>query len=132
MKRVALFAAHFPPSNLAGVHRSRLWAQYLAEFGWEPLIVTTHWRYYEEALDWRLCNLVDPGLDIIRTRAVPTKPVRLVGDVGVRGFPWHLATLDRVAGEDHSPLQHNVYFFAPKQAKRIPEKKRSALIFKKG
>jgi hypothetical protein len=106
MKRVALFAAHFPPSNLAGVHRSRLWAQYLHEFGWTPTIVTTHWRYYEEALDWRLCNLLDPGLPVIRTRAIPAKPVRLIGDIGVRGFPWHLSELRRLFRENRIDFLH--------------------------
>jgi hypothetical protein len=99
MKTVALFAAHFPPSNLAGVHRSRLWAQHLQEFGWRPIIVTTHWRYYEEALDWELCQLLDPGLEIIRTRAVPTNPVRVIGDIGIRGLPWHLSALRRLFDE---------------------------------
>ena len=89
MKRVALFAAHLPPSNLASVHRARLWAQHLHEFGWEPVIVTTHWRFYEESLDWELCELLDPNLEIVRTPAFPTKPVRLVGDIGIRGLWWH-------------------------------------------
>jgi hypothetical protein len=106
MKRVALFAAHFPPSNLAAVHRSRLWAQYLHEFGWQPTIVTTHWRYYEEALDWRLCKLVDPELAVIRTRAIPAKPVRLVGDIGIRGFPWHLSELTRLLRENAIDFLH--------------------------
>jgi len=99
MKRVALFAAHFPPSNLAGVHRARLWAQHLHEFGWQPIILTTHWRFYEEALDWRLCKLLDPELVVIRTRALATKPVRLVGDLGIRGFPWHFLELRRLFRE---------------------------------
>ena len=96
MKRVALVAAHFPPSNLAAVHRARLWAQHLHEFGWQPTIVTTHWLYYEEILDWELCELVDPDLEIIRTAALPTKPVRVVGDIGVRAFAWHVAALRRL------------------------------------
>jgi hypothetical protein len=99
MKTVALFAAHFPPSNLANVHRSRLWAQHLQEFGWRPIIVTTHWRYYDEALDWELCQLLDPGLEIIRTRALPTNPVRVIGDIGIRGLPWHLSALRRLFDE---------------------------------
>lgn len=106
MKRVALFAAHFPPSNLAGVHRSRLWAQHLHEFGWQPIIVTTHWRYYEESLDWQLYKLVDPHLPVIRTRALATKPLRLIGDIGVRGFPWHLSALRRLFAERQIDFLH--------------------------
>lgn len=106
MKRVGLFAAHFPPSNLAGVHRSRLWAQYLHEFGWQPTVVTTHWDYYEEALDWRLCKLIDPELAVIRTKAFPAKPVRLVGDLGIRGFPWHLSALIDLFRENRIDFLH--------------------------
>jgi hypothetical protein len=95
-RRVALVAAHFPPSNLAGVHRARLLSQHLHEFGWRPIIVGTHWRHYEEALDWGLASLVDPSLEIIRTAAAPTRPLRLIGDIGIRALPWHLAALRRL------------------------------------
>ena len=93
-KRIAIVASHFPPSNLAGVHRSRLWAQHLPEFGWEPTIVTVHPDYYEEKQDPALLDLVSPKLRIIRTKAIPTTPVRLVGDVGVRALPWHFWALN--------------------------------------
>jgi hypothetical protein len=106
MRRVALFAAHFPPSNLTSVHRARLWAQYLHEFGWKPVIVTTHWRYYEESLDWELCDLLDPSLEIIRTSAFPTKPMRVVGDIGIRGLPWHLGALRRLLLKDQMDFLH--------------------------
>jgi hypothetical protein len=95
-RTVAIVAPHFPPSNLAGVHRARLLSQHLHEFGWRPIIVTTHWRHYEEALDWDLASLVDPSLEIVRTAAFPTRPLRIVGDIGVRGLPWHLAALRKL------------------------------------
>jgi hypothetical protein len=95
-KRIAIVAGHFPPSNLAAVHRSRLWAQHLPEFGWEPIIVTAHSDYYEEKLDPALLDLVNPKLRVIRTRAIPTKPVRLVGDIGIRALPWHFRALDKM------------------------------------
>lgn len=97
MKRVALVAAHFSPSNLAAIHRSRLWAQHLPEFGWDPLIVTTHWRYYEEKLDWDLHALVDPELRVIRTPALPTRLLRVVGDIGIRGLAFHYRALRKLA-----------------------------------
>jgi hypothetical protein len=92
-KRVALVSAHFPPSNLVGVHRARLWSQYLPEFGWTPTIVTTHQRYYEEKNDPDLLGLVPKDLRIIHTPALPIGPVRLVGDIGIRGFWWHYRAL---------------------------------------
>jgi hypothetical protein len=99
MKNAVIVAAHFPPSNLAGVHRARLFSQHLAEFGWRPIIVTTHWRHYEEDLDWELASLVSPTLEVIQTGAVPTRPIRIVGDIGVRALPWHLAALKRLRRE---------------------------------
>ena len=61
-RTVALVAAHFVPSNLAAVHRSRLWSLHLREFGWEPVIVTTHWDYYEEQSEFELTKLVPPDM----------------------------------------------------------------------
>ena len=96
MRSVAVVAPHFPPSNLAGVHRARLLCQHLGEFGWRPIVVTTHWRYYEEMLDWGLASLLDPALEVIHTPAIPTRPVRFVGDIGIRAMPWHLAALEKL------------------------------------
>jgi hypothetical protein len=97
MKKVLIVSPHFPPSNLAGVHRSRLLSLHLTEFGWEPVIVTVHHRYYEEKLDWDLARLVPEELRIERVAALPTRPVRLVGDVGIRGFVPMLARIVRIA-----------------------------------
>jgi hypothetical protein len=105
-RRVALVAAHFPPSNLAAVHRARLWSQYLPEFGWTPTIVTTHWNYYEERLDPDLEMLVPRDLRVIRTRALSTRPVRLVGDIGVRGFWWHYQALRKLAENNEIDFVH--------------------------
>src|SRR5215471_2013145 len=105
-KRIAIVTSHFPPSNLAGVHRARLWAQYLPEFRWEPIIITAHPVYYEEKLDPALLDLVSPELRVIRTKAIPTKPVRLVGDVGVRALPWHFRVLDRLIAHKEIDFVH--------------------------
>ena len=88
MKRVAIVTSHFPPSNLAAVHRSRLWAMHLPEFGWKPVIVTCHHWYYEERRDNSLLELLPKWLKVVRVRAFKTKPLRLVGDTGVRSFYW--------------------------------------------
>ncbi len=96
-RRVALVAAHFVPSNLASVHRARLWSLHLREFGWEPVIVTTHWDYYEERIEPNLMELVPPDLKVIRTRAYGTRPIRLVGDLGVRAFRAHRRALCELA-----------------------------------
>ncbi|MXV52819.1 hypothetical protein GS399_17745 [Pedobacter sp. HMF7647] len=86
MKKVIIVSPHFPPSNLAAVHRSRLFAKHLPEFGWEPIIVTVDEAYYEEALDPNLVKLLPASLRIEKVAASSTKNIRLIGDIGIRGF----------------------------------------------
>ncbi|WP_421999010.1 hypothetical protein [Reyranella sp.] len=86
MRKIALVSGHFPPSNLVGAHRVRLWSRYLPEFGWEPIVVTGDPARYEERPDPDLEGLVAPGLRVIHAPTLPTRPVRLVGDIGVRAF----------------------------------------------
>ncbi|MBI3197791.1 MAG: hypothetical protein HYZ40_09850 [Rhodospirillales bacterium] len=85
-RRVALVSGHFAPSNLVGAHRARLWSRYLPEFGWEPIVVTGDPRQYEERPDPDLERLVAPGLRVIHAATMSTRPVRIVGDIGVRAF----------------------------------------------
>ena len=110
MKTVVLVAAHFIPSFLPAVHRSRLWAYHLEEFGWRPVILTTDAKYYECQVSAELEALLPENLEIIRTRAVPTKPIRLVGDLGVRSMGWYRQELNRMAGRKAVDFVH---FTAP-------------------
>ena len=89
MKKVLIITAHFPPGNLAAVHRSRLFAQHLPEFGWEPIILTVDEKYYEEPLDWNLVKLVSPSLKIYKSGSLPITRPRIIGDIGLRAF-FHL------------------------------------------
>ena len=84
--KILIIAPHFPPSNLAAVHRTRLFAMHLPSMGWEPIVLTVHHKYYEEKLDWNLVKLLPKELKIERVRALPVKPIRLVGDIGIRAF----------------------------------------------
>ena len=85
-RRILIITPHYPPSNLAAVHRSRLFAQHLPSFGWEPIILTVHERFYEEALDHDLERLLPEGQRIIKTDAFSVTRPRLIGDIGLRGF----------------------------------------------
>ncbi len=105
-RTVAIVAPHFVPSNLAGVHRARLWSQYLPEFGWRPIIVTTDPRYYEEEPEPELLNLLPADLEVVRTKALRTKPLRVVGDIGIRAFAWHYRALARLAREHQIDFLH--------------------------
>jgi hypothetical protein len=86
MKKILIISPHFPPSNLAAVHRSRLFAQHLPAFGWEPIILMVDEKYYEEKLDHNLEKLLPQGLRIEKTKAFHVTKPRLIGDIGLRAF----------------------------------------------
>lgn len=85
-KKILIIYPHWPPSNLAGVHRARLIANFLPEFGWEPSILTVSPEFYEEALDPDLCRTVADHVKVHETKAFGVGRVRIVGDIGLRGF----------------------------------------------
>lgn len=86
LKRILIISPHFPPSNLAAVHRSRLFAQHLPAFNWEPIVLSVHEDYYEEELDLNLQKLLPSNLRIEKVNAFKVGKRRLVGDIGLRGF----------------------------------------------
>jgi hypothetical protein len=86
LKKILIISPHFPPSNLAAVHRSRLFAQHLPAFGWEPIILTVDEKYYEEKLDENLVKLLPQQLRIEKAKAFGITRPRLIGDIGLRGF----------------------------------------------
>ncbi|RZK26079.1 MAG: hypothetical protein EOO43_03835, partial [Flavobacterium sp.] len=86
MKKILIIYPHFPPSNLAGVHRPRLFANHLKSYGWEPIILTVNEKYYEEKLDWDLVKLLPQNLRLEKVNAIPITKPRILGDIGLRGF----------------------------------------------
>ncbi|HEY7171841.1 MAG TPA: glycosyltransferase [Vicinamibacterales bacterium] len=92
-RQVVLVAPEFPPSNTAGAHRPRLFARHLPAFGWQPTVLTIREDRIEGPLDSALHALLDPGLAVVRTGALPVHPVRIIGDVGIRALPHHFCAL---------------------------------------
>jgi hypothetical protein len=86
LKKILIISPHFPPSNLAAVHRSRLFAQHLPTYGWEPVILTVDERYYEEEPDPNLSRLLPAGLRVEKAAAFGVTRPRLIGDIGLRAF----------------------------------------------
>jgi hypothetical protein len=86
VKKILILYPHFPPSNLAGVHRPRLFAQHLPSFGWDPIILTVEEQYYEESPDYNLVKLLPPSLRIEKATAFPISSPRMIGDIGLRAF----------------------------------------------
>jgi len=66
---------------------------HLPKFGWKVKVLSVEPSYYEEKLDHELEVLLPSDLEVIRTKAFPTRPIRLVGDIGIRSFWWHYRTL---------------------------------------
>jgi hypothetical protein len=85
-KKILVISPHFPPSNLASVHRSRLFVQHLPAFGWEPVVLMVDEKYYEETLDHNLESLLPTTLKIEKVQAFSLTRSRLIGDIGLRGF----------------------------------------------
>jgi glycosyltransferase involved in cell wall biosynthesis len=77
----------------------------LPEFGYTPVIVTAHWRHYQEKLDWELLELT-PDVDTVRTRALPPFPGGLIGDLGLRSLPAHFRELSRMASAARLDFVH--------------------------
>ena len=86
MKNLLIIYPHFPPSNLAGVHRPRLIANFLEEFDWHPIILTVKEEFYEEPLDYDLVKTVKPHVEVIKTDARKVPKPRIYGDIGLRAF----------------------------------------------
>ncbi len=86
MKNVLIIYPHWPPSNLAGIHRARLVANYLTVNGWHPIVLTVHEAYYEEAPDHNIWKTVNKEVEVIYTLAFKVFKPRLVGDIGIRSF----------------------------------------------
>lgn len=86
MKKILIIAPHYPPSNLAGVHRARLFAQHLPALGWLPILLTVNEKFYEEALDKNLEQLLPAGQRIEKVDAFKVYQPRMIGDIGLRAF----------------------------------------------
>jgi hypothetical protein len=86
LKKILIISPHFPPSNLTAVHRARFFANHLSGFGWEPIILTVHEKYYEEELDFNLEKLLPQNLQIEKVKALRVTKPRIIGDIGLRAF----------------------------------------------
>src|SRR5947209_6424196 len=103
-RHVVIVAPQFPPSNLTAGHRTRLFAEHLPSLGYRTTVLTVDPAYYEEPLDEELTRLLRPEVRLVRTRALPIRPVRLIGDLGLRSFWFHYRALSRLIRREHVDL----------------------------
>lgn len=102
MRRVLMISPHFPPDTSAGAHRVRLLAPHLAEFGWDPTVVTVEERGYEGRLDPELASLVPDSVRVLRAHAWPAPLTRRlgIGDLGLRALTGLRRTCMRVLSQE--------------------------------
>jgi hypothetical protein len=95
VKNLLIIYPHWPPSNLVGVHRPRLIANYLQEFDWHPIVLTVSQEFYEEIQDSDIEKTVAENVEVIYTKAYKVTKPRVIGDIGLRAFPFlYKAALD--------------------------------------
>jgi hypothetical protein len=111
VNEVVLVAPEFPPCNSAGAHRPRLFAKHLPAFGWRPTVLTVQAEQIEGPLDRDLERLLDPSVPVVRTSAIPVRPVRVLGDLGLRSLPAHARALAAMIGR--WPVRALVLFGPP-------------------
>lgn len=88
MKNILIIYPHWPPSNLAGVHRARLISNFLPDFDWQPIVLTVKHKYYEEQPDFDFVKTVSKKTEVIYTDARKVGKTRIIGDIGLRSFKF--------------------------------------------
>ena len=108
MKQALLVSPYFVPCNLAGIHRARLLAKGLPEFGWQPTVLTVYPRYYGNLCEPNLSQLLPDGLRIEQVDAIPGAVSSRLGitDLSLRAF-W---TMRRRIRELHARKQIDLVF----------------------
>lgn len=87
MKNILIIYPHWPPSNLAGVHRPRLIANFIHKYGWHPIVLTVDSEFYEELPDPDIIKTVSPAIEVYYVNAMkPLNRFRFFGDIGIRSF----------------------------------------------
>ena len=87
MKKLLIISPHWIPSNLVGVQRARLIANFLPQLGWQPIIVAVHPDYYEEPLVSELQKTVSDQVKVHWTSAKKVKSSRrMIGDIALRAY----------------------------------------------
>lgn len=98
MRTVLIIGADFAPSSLPPATRIRFFANYLSEFDWHPIVLTSLTQYYDWQIDAENERLLPDGLEVIRTHALSSRWTRKVGfgDIGMRTLWHHWRELKRI------------------------------------
>lgn len=92
MKRVLLITFHYPPfQGSSGTLRALNFSRYLAEFGWEPIVLTARPSAYGAVSEGSRALAAPPGVEVMRAFALDA-----ARDLSIKGrYPGFLALPDR-------------------------------------
>jgi hypothetical protein len=109
LKRVLIVSPHFPPNNMADVHRVRQSLPHYGEFGWEPVVLAVDPDFVEANRDELLLRTVPDDVEVLRVRALDSAWTRKVGlgSLALRSLPYLRAAGDLLLKNGHFDL---VYF----------------------
>jgi hypothetical protein len=101
MKRVLIIGSDFAPSSLPPATRIRFFASHLAEFGWEPIVLSTKPEFYDWWTDPENEKLLPESLQVVRTEAWSPRWTRKIGfgDVGMRSLWKHWKAIKQICRE---------------------------------
>jgi hypothetical protein len=88
LKNLLIIYPHWPPSNLAGVHRPRLIANFTMGYGWKSFVLTVSPEFYEETPDPDMLLTVSADVKVFYAKAFKVMKPRIIGDLGLRAFPF--------------------------------------------
>ena len=97
-KNVLIVTPLFLPSNVAGVHRSRIISRHLKKYGWHPHILIVDHLQHPGNVDLNLEQLIPEDITIEKTQAFPLAISKLIGlnDPSIRGLPHMIKRASRL------------------------------------
>jgi hypothetical protein len=98
LKRVLIVSPHFPPNNMADVHRVRQSLPYFREMGWDPVVLAVDPDGVEAERDELLLHTVPADVEVHRTPALDYHWTRKMGlgSLALRALPYLRAKGDRL------------------------------------
>jgi len=99
LKTLAILAPDFIPSSTPPALRVRLFANHLAEYGWQPVVIATDSQYYQWQYDTENKKLLAKNIEIIPTTAIKYKIARRlgIGDIGLRSLWFHWQAINQLS-----------------------------------
>lgn len=89
IRRVLIVSPHFPPINAPDHQRVRMSLPFFEEFGWRPTVLAVRPEDTEGTDDPLLERTLPPGVEIVRTGALPVRWTRRMGlgSLALRALP---------------------------------------------